>query len=152
MVFFMHPDEEALAHSLLPGSEKTEGYVVDHASRNTIRNMRKKGLAVHVLNTANLVINTPGKTSSFKFSYKKDEPKLKSVTVQAKPGVQIRNMVTAQTALSYTEFPSFYIITLDAPLLPAYQQKLESIGIRVIQRVPENSYIVHVNDDEQLKN
>ncbi|HEX5111922.1 MAG TPA: hypothetical protein VFV79_03690, partial [Saprospiraceae bacterium] len=140
MVFFMHADEEAFAHSLFPGSEKTEGYLIDHANKGTIRKLTQKGIAVHVLNTTNLIINTPGKTSSFHFSLKKGRHELKSVKEEAKPGIQIRNMITSKAVDHSGEFPSFYLITLDTPLLPIFQNKLESIGLSVIQRVPENSY------------
>jgi len=151
MVYFMHKDEEALVHSLMPDSIKTEGYAVGECSQSKINEMKDKNLAIHVLNPDVLLINTPGKTRTLKYSVKKGERKLETDTTDTRPGVNIKNLVSDHHAESFAEdFPDFYIITLDTPLLPEFQAKLERIGLPIIQHVPYNNYIVYVKEPGQL--
>ncbi|HZV44298.1 MAG TPA: S8 family serine peptidase, partial [Saprospiraceae bacterium] len=150
IVFFMHPEEEQLANSLMPNSTKTEGYRVGRCSREKINRMKKKGLAIHILNTTHLLINTPGNTQSYHYKFRKGKPTLKSTRNEPKPGVQIANLIPAKELKTAYDFPCFFIITLDTPLLPAFEQKLAGIGVQIIQHVPINSYILYVTEKAQL--
>ncbi|MBP7240282.1 MAG: S8 family serine peptidase, partial [Saprospiraceae bacterium] len=151
MVYFMHKDEEELANLLMPDSIRTEGYSVGDASRNNINKMKKKNFAIHILNPEMLLINTPGKTRTLNYSIKKGERKLKSEIIDARPGVNIKNLVSEEKVETLAdEFPAFYIITLDTPLLTEYEAKLIGVGLHIIQHVPYNSYIIYVEKPDQL--
>ena len=151
MVYFMHKDEELLANSLMPDSIRTEGYSVADTTRSNINKMKKKGLAIHILTPELLLINTPGKTRTLNYSIKKGERKLKSETIDARPGVNIKNLVSEEKVQTVAdEFPAFYIITLDTPLLTEYEAKLIGVGLHIIQHVPYNSYIIFVEKPDQL--
>jgi hypothetical protein len=151
MVYFMHKDEEQLANLLMPDSIRTEGYSVGDTSRSNIRKMKKEGLAIHILNPELLLINTPGKTRTLNYAIKKGERKLKSEIIDARPGVNIKNLVSEEKVETLDdEFPAFYIITLDTPLLSEYEAKLIGVGLHIIQHVPYNSYIIFVEKPDQL--
>ena len=151
MVYFMHKDEEILAHKLMPDSKRTEGYSISHCSRSNINKMKKKGLAIHVLNPELLVINTPGKTRTLNYTVKKGERKLTAEKIDKRPGVNIKNLVSEERVQRIVDdFPAFYIITLDTPLLPEFEAKIKGIGLRIIQHVPYNSYILFVEKPNQL--
>ncbi len=151
MVYFMHRDEEDLANLLMPDSIRTEGYSVGDTSRKNINKMKKKGLAIHILNPELLLINTPGKTRTLNYSIKKGERKLQSEIIDSRPGVNIKNLVSEEKAQAIVDaFPAFYIITLDTPLLSEYEAKLIGVGLHIIQHVPYNSYIIFVEKPDQL--
>lgn len=150
IVYFMNREEEILVRNLLPGHDKTEGYVVGHTSQARIRSFKKKGLALRVLNTEMLTVNTPGITRVYKFSSKKGKYVLKSETRDA-PGKNFVNVLAgSEAAMQAPALPAYYIITLDAPLIPEFSQRLEDIGLTVLQRVPYNSYVLEVKEQWQL--
>ena len=151
MVYYMHKDEEELVNSLMPDSIRTEGYAVGECTQSQMKEMKDKKLAIHVLNPDVLLINTPGKTRTLKYSVKKGERKLETDTIDTRPGVNIKNLVSEHHVQAFAaDIPDFYIITLDTPLLPEFQEKLERIGLPVIQHVPYNNYIVFVKEPGQL--
>ena len=151
IVYFMNKGEEALANELMPDNKKTEGYCVGHATRHNIKKMKKEGLALRVLNTELLTVNTPGVIRRYKFSVKKGAYVLDSVTRES-DGYDFINILPSEETLQHeNELPAFYIITLDAPLLPVFNEQLEAIGLPVLQRVPYNSYIIRVNESWQLE-
>lgn len=166
IVYFMNPEEEALAHELMPGHQKTDGYILGHSTQAKIKQMKKKGLALRILNTTVLTVHTPGATRTYKYSIKKEAHELVSVTHES-PGYNYVNILAgeevvavgnnmsapagAATVPQEHELPAFYIITLDAPLLPVFSEQLEAIGLPVLQRVPFDSYIIKINDRQQLE-
>jgi subtilisin family serine protease len=147
----MSREEEMLVQEIMPDSKLTEGFAVGNTNRGKIKQMKKKGLALKVLNTSVLTVNTPGITRTYKFSFKKGVPSLKSETFVSQTG-NFKNLIAGLPGISAeTEaVPAFYIITLDAPLLPVFRQNLEQIGLNILQRVPYDSYIVLVKDQNQL--
>lgn len=165
IVYFMNKEEEALAHELMPGYKNTEGYILGHSTQAKIKEMKKKGLALRVLNTTVLTVHTPGATRTYKYSIKKGEHELVSVKHES-PGYNYVNIITDEKIMPVSnnmavpapgaavppenELPAFYIITLDAPLLPIFSEQLEGIGISVLQRVPYDSYIIRVKEHQQL--
>ncbi|MBL7747989.1 MAG: PKD domain-containing protein, partial [Chitinophagaceae bacterium] len=166
IVYFMNPEEEALAHELMPGHKKTDGYILGHSTQAKIKKMKKKGLALRVLNTTVLTVHTPGATRTYKYSIKKGAHELVSVTHES-PGYNYVNIITDENVVAINnnmavpagaaaspqdhELPAFYIITLDAPLLPVFNEQLEAIGLSILQRVPFDSYIIKINDRQQLE-
>lgn len=152
IVYFMNKEEEALAHELMPGYKKTEGYILGHSTQAKIKKMKKKGLALRVLSTTVLTVHTPGATRTYKYSLKKGEHELVSVSHES-PGYNYTNVIAAGEAIQQREdvLPAFYIITLDAPMLPIFSEQLESIGLQVLQRIPYDSYIVEVKEQQQLE-
>jgi hypothetical protein len=151
IVYFMNPEEEALAHEMMPGHHKTEGFIIGNTTRGNIREMEKKGLAFRVLNTSTLTVNTPGVTRTYQYSFKKGAPQLQSVSRDF-PGHNYINILRSPEALPYSPatLPAFYLITLDGPLLDVFSKALEEIGISIVQRIPEDSYIIYVTNSEQL--
>jgi serine protease AprX len=151
LAFFVHKDEEELVDLLMPGSEKTEGFAVGHCRSAKIKKLRDKGIAIQVLNTYELSVNTPGITRTYKYSFKKGGFKLKSITRMQEPGdVNFKNILLAPLAEPVYDFPAYYIITLDVPLLPVYKERLTGFGIVILQYVPHNSYIILVKNERQL--
>jgi serine protease AprX len=165
IVYFMNKEEEALAHELMPGHKKTEGYILGHSTQAKIKQMKKKGLALRILNTSVLTVHTPGATRTYKYSFKKGIAKLVSSSHES-PGYNYVNIITDEKVIPINnnlvvpagdagmpkenELPAFYIITLDAPLLPDFRDQLKAIGLRVLQRVPFDSYIILVKESQQL--
>jgi subtilisin family serine protease len=151
IVYFITKEEEALAHALVPDAKQTEGYIVGHASRTNIKEMKKQGLPLRLLNRRLLTVHTPGITRTYKFSFKKGEATLKSVTKDTHQG-EFHNLIATLPDLDTGShpLPSFYMITLDDPLLPQYKEKLKEIGLTVIQKIPVDSYILLVKDEDQL--
>lgn len=151
IAYFLNKEEEALVQKLIPGHDKTEGYVVGHASRARIRELKKKGLALRVLNTETLTVNTPGIVRVYKFSLRKGKYILKSETRDT-PGKDFVNVLAGNEASRQAPaFPAYYIITLDAPLIPEFSQRLDAEGMPVVQRIPYNSYIIEVKDQQHLQ-
>lgn len=157
LVYFLNKEEEALAHRFMPGHHRTEGYIVGHSTRRHIRQMKKKGLALKLLNTRKLVVQTPGVTSVYQYSLIKGELQLTS-QVKERPGYAYVNILPDHPAVrgdagvpaSVTSLPAFYIITLDAPLLPQFSDQLKQTGLPVLQRIPKDSYLVYVKEQQQL--
>lgn len=151
LVYFLSKDEEEIVHSIMPESKTTDGYAVGHCTRAKIKEMRKRRIPVRILNTTELTVYTPGVSRTYKYSYKKGALQLKSVTSAETAGAYTNLVATASGIdLNKVQLPGFYIITLDTPLLPIYKDSLASIGLKVIQRIPDNSYVVLVQHDEQL--
>jgi hypothetical protein len=65
-----YQEEEALAHALRL-MQKDGGYVVGHASRTNIKEMKKQGLPLRLLNRRLLTAYT-GDHKIYKFSFKKE--------------------------------------------------------------------------------
>ena len=151
LVYFLSKGEEEIVHSIMPESKTTDGYAVGHCTRAKIKEMRKKRIPVRILNTTELTVHTPGVSRTYKYSYKKGALQLKSVTSAETAGAYTNLVATASGIdLNEVQLPAFYIITLDTPLLPIYKDSLASIGLKVIQRIPDNSYVVLVQHEEQL--
>lgn len=151
IVYFMHKDEEVLAKAIMPNSKRTEGYAIDECSRSQIKKMKDKGLAIHVLHPEMLIINTPGKTRTLNYAMEKGQRKLKSENIDSRQDLNIQNLVSEKHEMSMADdFPAFYIITLDMPLLQEFKEKLNEIGITILQHVPYNNYIIFVSKPDQL--
>ena len=48
------------------------------------------------------------------------------------------------------DYPSYFIITLDGPLLDDYIYRLNGIGIEILQRIPDDSYLIQIINARQL--
>jgi hypothetical protein len=151
IVYFMNDEEEALARELMPAYERTDGFLLGYTSRRKIRRMRKKGIVLRILDTSIVTVNTPGVSRTYKISYKKGVPNVRPER-PVYPGKNFINILQRPHLLQppQYELPAFYIITLDGPLLPAFTNMLEEIGLSILQRVPYDSYIIYVKDYDQL--
>lgn len=153
IVYFLNKEEQELAHHFIPGNDKTDGYLLGHCTRGQIKRMRKKGLALEILNTKRLVVQTPGVTSIYQYSIIKGGFKLKKgYPKRERPGHSFINILPDKEATrsGNNELPAFYIITLDEPLQSANKEKLEAAGISIIRRIPKDSYILYIKDQDQL--
>ena len=149
LIFFMNPEEEALAHKLLPSPQRTEGYVMGDASHKDIKRMKKKGLALRILNTSTLTVSTPGVSRTYKYTSKKGVPVLTSVSSNH-PGYNFVNILQGIERPKDNTWPAFYIMTLDGPMLDVFRRRLEEVKVIVLQRIPDDSYIIQVNEPHQL--
>jgi serine protease AprX len=151
IAFYMHKDEEALIDKMLPDGEKTEGFTVGHASKAKIKKMRDKGLALQVLNTSTLFINTPGGTKTVKYKLKKGVPEGEpEISTAVSSDGNFKNIMVDGYDPEKVEFPAYYIITLDGPLLPVYRERLKEHSIRIIQYLPQNCYTILIPDEGKL--
>lgn len=151
ILYFMDGREEALAQKLMSNYDKSDGCVVGHASRGNIKEMEKEGLAFRLLTPGLLTINTPGEVREYHYSLKKGEYVLKNVTRKSKGHRFVNLLAGVSSSRQESTFPAYYIITLDSPLLPKYSDTLESAGLPVLYKVPQYSYVVKVNEPQQLE-
>lgn len=155
IVFFLNKWDRKIVETLMPGADKAKGYAVGKCSRGKIKRMKKKGLAVEILNTKLLTVTTPGVTKTYKFSFAKNTPQRNSVQISSPQG-NYRNLILPNLGSNEfadtkgQEFPAFYIITLDGPLLPSFKEEIKSAGIGILQRVPDDSYIIFIKEARQL--
>lgn len=151
ILYFLNKEEEEIARHLLPNHKRTEGYLLGETNRGKIRRMKKKKLALKILSTAKLVVQTPGITSVYQYSLIKGKLTLKS-QLQERLGHEYVNILPAENIATAKEaaLPSFYIITLDEPLLSAYKEQLKEIGVDILQRIPRDSYVTYIKEQWQL--
>lgn len=149
IAYYLNKQEEGLVNRYIPDGNRTDGYSVGYLSRRKIRMLKRRGIAFRILNTKKLIVNTPGVEREYNFDYKKGEYIWKHEAAQVREG-HFANIVKMDSNISADEsdYPSFFIITLDSPLLPEFQAELDKIGISVIQRIPYDSYIIVVPDSE----
>jgi serine protease AprX len=54
-------------------------------------------------------------------------------------------------ALNQVEYPGYFLISIDGPLLKEYRVQLENMGARIVNYVPHRSYSVFIYSADQLK-
>lgn len=152
IAYYLNEKEERLVHGFMPDGDRTEGFTIGYLSRWRIRQLKRRGIVFSILNTKELTVNTPGANHEYRFARKKGKYIPKGETVNTGEG-DFSNIIPADTLTKdgHSDFPLFYIITLDSPLLPKFQVDLQTKGIEVLQRIPNDSYLVAVENIDQIR-
>lgn len=149
LLYTMHEDEHAEA-SQLQNARHTPGFSIGYADDHLLQLWHERGMVYQVLDER--------------------KPKLERPTVKSIELARRRNRETMMESLDDTqmfdlnasdpraitqgvEFPAYFIIQLNTPLLPDDRRTLENMGIEILQYIPEQSYLIRLNQNvvDQLR-
>lgn len=131
-------------------------FVIGYVSLFKIWLFRRKKIIVEILNTKTKWIGTPGEPKEVELKADGLRGFYQFPLTYVPPLVWRKyiNLVQRYAHLLPEEkdeiFPDYFIISLDAPLLPVYTTALKELGISILQAIPEDNYLIQVMNQGQL--
>lgn len=135
IAYYMHEYELAKALEVIKSPLVTEGFVKGEISEDEIKELSNNNIIFSILEDG-FEIETPGTI--------KKEIKTKELNINW-DNTNFENLFDSHAekdkiAADVPEFPAYYLLTIDGPLLENYKTAITEKGIELLQYFPENSY------------
>ena len=146
---FMHEREEAAARSVLQNAYDTQSYVLGEVDEDAIEGLRLAGLVVQVLGEPQRPAIPRAAPLARGLAAGMELPELLGATAMAEGPIDLLTLEAEhleEGAAPVEE--SFYLVSLEGPLLEEWRKTLADTGAEVLERAEGNSYVVRMTGDE----
>lgn len=145
ITYFFNKDEEVFLYSIIKDPISTDSYIVGEIEDDDLKQIRERGIIaiideqkdnirsnIYPNNTNDLFFPEKGLYSNVNFPFAFN---------------------TSYPHQSIPDFPDYFIITLNTPLLESYRQELNRLGVTISSKANKNNYVVLLTENvvSQLK-
>lgn len=134
VAYFMRDEERDAANKIMTTSETTASFLMGEVDEDNLDKLRSTGVIVQILQPTT-VDQEPLPTTRVTFLHEAQRSGLESIegTVEA-------------TALPATpSLVDYYYVTLRGPLLESWRQRLQALGVTLLEAVPGRGYKARLN-------